>query len=257
VKVVGVGDIGMCGSPGVAQTASLVGNLEGQILLVGDIAYLHGSTANFRECFEPQWGRFRSRWRAVPGNHEYETPTAADYYNYFGEASGGDNSGFYSFMAGDWLILMLNSNIPSGRNSAQWEFVRRQLEQQRTPCTMAVWHHPLFSSGPNGNTASMKDLWALLEAAPIEVILNGHDHLYERFARQMSDGTPEPAKGVREFIVGTGGADLYGVARATANSETRLVEHGAMQFTLEPAQYRWEYRNVNGVVRDFGLDTCR
>ena len=257
VKVVGVGDIGMCGSEAVTRTAALVGNLEGQILLAGDIAYLHGTMANFRECFEPQWGRFRSRWRAVPGNHEYETANAADYYNYFGEASGQDNSGFYSFMAGDWLILMLNSNIPAGRNSAQWEFVRRQIDQQRTPCTMAVWHHPLFSSGPNGNNANMKDMWALLEAAPVEVILNGHDHLYERFARQMSDGTPEPAKGVREFIVGTGGADLYGFVRATANSEARLVEYGAMQFTLEPAQYRWEYRNVSGTVRDFGLDTCR
>jgi 3',5'-cyclic AMP phosphodiesterase CpdA len=257
VRMVGVGDIGMCGSPGVARTASLVGNLEGQILLVGDIAYLHGTMANFRDCFEPLWGRFRSRWRAVPGNHEYETANAADYYTYFGDASGVDNTGFYSFMAGDWLILMLNSNIPAGRNSAQWEFVRRQIDQQRTPCTMAVWHHPLFSSGPNGNNANMRDLWALLEAAPIEVILNGHDHLYERFARQLSDGSPEPAKGIREFIVGTGGADLYGFFRQSANSEARFSEHGAMQFTLEPAQYRWEYRNVTGTVLDFGLDTCR
>jgi hypothetical protein len=247
----------MCGSPGVARTASLVASLEGQILLVGDIAYMHGTAANFRDCFEPQWGRFRNRWRAVPGNHEYETANANDYYSYFGDASGGDNTGFYAFMAGDWLILMLNSNIPAGRNSAQWEFVRRQLDQQRTPCTMAVWHHPLFSSGPNGNNANVRDLWALLEAAPIEVILNAHDHFYERFARQMSDATPEPAKGVREFIVGTGGADLYGFVRTAANSEARFAEHGAMQFTLEPAQYRWEYRNVSGTVLDFGLDTCR
>jgi hypothetical protein len=257
VKVVGVGDIGMCGSQGVARTASLVAGLEGQILLAGDIAYLHGSMANFRDCFEPTWGRFRARWRAVPGNHEYETPNAVDYYSYFGEASGGDNTGFYSFMAGDWLVLMLNSNIPAGRNSSQWEFVRRQLDQQRTPCTMAVWHHPLFSSGPNGNNAFMRDMWALLEAAPIEVILTAHDHFYERFARQMADGTPEPAKGVRQFIVGTGGADLYGFVRTSANSEERRSEFGAMQFTLEPAQYRWEFRNVSGAVLDAGLDTCR
>jgi 3',5'-cyclic AMP phosphodiesterase CpdA len=257
VKVVGVGDIGVCGSAGVARTAALVANLEGLILLAGDIAYLHGTMANFRDCFEPQWGRFRNRWRAVPGNHEYETANARDYYSYFGEASGSDNTGFYAFVAGDWLILMLNSNIPAGRNSAQWEFVRRQLDQQRTPCTMAVWHHPLFSSGPNGDNINMRDLWALLEAAPIEVILNGHDHFYERFARQMSDGTPEPAKGIRQFIVGTGGADLYGFVRTAPNSEVRYSEHGAMQFTLEPAQYRWEYRNVTGTVLDFGLDTCR
>lgn len=257
VKVVGVGDIGVCGSPNVARTAALVASLEGQILLAGDIAYLHGTMANFRECFEPQWGRFRNRWRAVPGNHEYETANARDYYSFFGEASGGDNTGFYSFMAGDWLVLMLNSNIPTGRNSAQWEFARREIDQQRTPCTMAVWHHPLFTSGPNGNNNNMRDLWALLEAEPIEVILNAHDHLYERFARQMADGTPEPAKGIREFIVGTGGADLYGFVRTAPNSEIRISEHGAMQFTLEPAQYRWEYRNVNGMVLDSGLDTCR
>ncbi len=236
----------------------LVASLEGQILLAGDIAYLHGSMANFRDCFEPQWGRFRNRWRAVPGNHEYETANADDYYSYFGDASGVDNTGFYSFMAGDWLILMLNSNIPAGRNSAQWEFVRRQIDQQRTPCTMAVWHHPLFSSGPNGNNANMKDLWALLEAAPIEVILNGHDHLYERFARQMSDGTPEPAKGVREFIVGTGGADLYGFVRTAANSEVadlrtrrhavharaRAVSLGVSQRERDGARLRARYLPV-------------
>lgn len=257
VKVVGVGDTGQCGSPGVATVARLVGGLDGQILLVGDLAYPDGTAANYRDCFEPQWGRMRSRFRAVPGNHEYQTAGATGYLGYFAEAVGEDGAPFYSFMAGDWLVLMLNSNIPAGRNSAQWEFVRRQLDQQRTPCTMAVWHHPLFSSGPNGNNAFMKDMWALLEAAPIEVILTGHDHLYERFARQMSDATPEPAKGVRQFIVGTGGADLYGVARVAANSEVRLVEFGALQFTLEPAQYRWEFRNAGGTVQDFGLETCR
>lgn len=257
VKVVGVGDTGLCGSPGVATVARLVGGLEGQILLAGDLAYPDGTAANYRDCFEPQWGRMRSRFRAVPGNHEYQTAGALGYLGYFGEAAGEDGTGFYSFMTGDWLVLMLNSNIPAGRSSMQWEFVRRQLDQQRTPCTMAVWHHPLFSSGPNGNNAFMKDMWALLEAAPIEVILTGHDHLYERFARQMSDATPEPAKGVRQFIVGTGGADLYSVARLAPNSEVRLVEFGALQFTLEPAQYRWEFRNASGIVQDFGLETCR
>jgi hypothetical protein len=259
VKVVAAGDIGMCGSPGTAQTARLVAGLEGEVILAGDIAYMHGSAADFRDCFEPTWGVFRSRWRPVPGNHEYETPNARDYFQFFGAATADPMGlgGYYSFMAGDWLVLMLNSNIPSGRGSAQWEFARRQLDLQRTPCTLAVWHHPLFSSGPNGANVAMRDLWSLFEAAPVEVVLNGHDHVYERFARQMADGRPEPARGIRQFTVGTGGASLYPFAQTAANSEVRISDFGVIQLTLQPAQYRWEYRTVSGNVVDSGLETCR
>ena len=257
VVALGVGDIGMCDRPSVAQTARLVAGLEGLLLLAGDIAYLHGSAADFRNCFNPEWGRFRSRWHAVPGNHEYETPGAAGYFDYFGAAAGADRTGYYSFMAGDWLILMLNSNIPAGRNSPQWEFVRAELTAQRTPCTMAVWHHPLFTSGPNGPNAFMRDMWALLETAKVELVLNGHDHLYERFARQMSDGRPDPALGIRQFTAGTGGADLYQFARTAQNSEARAMEFGVVRFTLRPAQVDWEFLSVSGNVVDPGLDTCR
>ena len=138
-------------------------------------------------------------------------------------------------MAGDWLILMLNSNIPAGRGSAQWEFARQQLEAQRTPCTMAVWHHPLFTSGPNGGNAIMRDMWSLLEASRAEVVLNGHDHLYERFARQLSNGTADPANGIRQFTAGTGGAELYDFVRAAPNSESRIMRYGVIRFTLRPA----------------------
>lgn len=257
VVALGAGDIGMCNQPGVAQTARLVAGLEGLLLLAGDIAYLHGSAVDFRDCFNPEWGRFRSRWHAVPGNHEYETPGAAAYFNYFGAAAGEDRTGYYSFMAGDWLILMLNSNMPAGRNSAQWEFVRAELNAQRTPCTMAVWHHPLFTSGPNGPNAFMRDMWALLETARVELILNGHDHLYERFARQMSDGRPDPALGIRQLTAGTGGAELYQFVRPAQNSEARIREFGVVRLTLRPAQIDWEFVNVSGAVADQGLDTCR
>ncbi len=208
--IVAAGDIGMCNAngvtplPSVAATARLVANTTGRLLLLGDIAYLHGSAANFRDCFEPSWGQFRGRWLASPGNHEYESPGAAPYFDYFGEAAGPSGLGYHALMIGDWLVLMLNSNVPAGRGSAQWEFARQQLASQRTPCTLAVWHHPLFSSGPNGPSPGMQDMWSLLEGANAEIILNGHDHLYERFARQMADGRAEPAKGVRQFTVGTG-----------------------------------------------------
>lgn len=255
--MLGVGDIGMCNRPAVAQTARLVAGLEGGLLLAGDIAYYQGTAANFRDCFNPEWGQFRGRWHAVPGNHEYESAGAGPYFDYFGDAAGPDRSGYYSFMAGDWLILMLNSNIAAGRGSAQWQFVRQQLEAQRTPCTMAVWHHPLFTSGPNGNNAFMRDMWSLLEAARAEIVLNGHDHLYERFARQLADGTADPANGIRQFTAGTGGADLSNVVRIAANSETRKVQHGVVRFILKPAQVEWAFLGVDGSVSDTGLDTCR
>lgn len=255
--VLGVGDIGMCGREAVAQTARLVAGLEGRLLLAGDIAYHQGTAANFRDCFNPSWGGFRSRWHASPGNHEYESPGALPYFTYFGDAAGPDTTGYHAVTIGDWLILMLNSNVPATRASPQWEFARGQLDAQRTPCTMAVWHHPLFTSGPNGGHRGMRDMWALLETARAELILTGHDHLYERFARQMSDGRADPANGIRQFIAGTGGADLYNFVRTAANSEERIMRYGVVRFTLRPAQVEWEFLGLDGAVHDRGLDTCR
>jgi len=257
VSLIGVGDIGMCGRAEVAQTARLVAGLQGDVILAGDIAYFQGSAANFRDCFEPSWGQFRSRWHPVPGNHEYESPAAAPYFAYFGEAAGPAGRGYYSFMAGDWLILMLDSNIPATRGSPQWEFVRAELARQTTPCTMAVWHHPLFSSGPNSNSPQMRDVWALLEGSRAEVVLSGHDHLYERFARQMSDGRADPVNGIRQFIAGTGGAELYRFVRVAPNSEERIMKSGVIRFTLRPAQVDWEFHATDGTIGDRGLDTCR
>ena len=257
VTMLGAGDIGMCGQPEVAETARLVAGLDGDLLLAGDIAYPQGTAANFRDCFHPSWGAFRFRWHPVPGNHEYESAGAAPYFAYFGEAAGPPGLGYYSFTAGDWLILMLNSNIAATRGSPQWEFVRAELDRQRTPCTMAVWHHPLFTSGPNGNNTFMRDMWSLLEAARVEVIFNGHDHLYERFARQTADGSPDPLNGIRQFTAGTGGAELYRFVRAAPNSEERITKFGVVRFTLRPAQVDWEFVGIDGSVSDRGLDTCR
>lgn len=258
VSVVAAGDVGQCGSPGTAATARLVDTLPGAILLAGDIAYPHGSAQDFRNCFDPFWGHFRSRpWFAVPGNHEYETPGASAYFDYFGAAAGPRGLGYYAFMAGEWLVLMINSSIPVARGSDQWEFARHELATQRTPCTLAVWHYPLFSSGPNGPTAFMRDMWALLQEARAEVVVNAHDHLYERFARQMADGRAEPALGVRQFTVGTGGADLYGFVRASPNSEARLSAFGVLRLTLRPALVEWQFITTTGRVFDEGLDTCR
>ena len=257
VTMLGAGDIGMCGSAGVAQTARLVAGLDGDLLLAGDIAYPQGTAIDFRDCFNPLWGQFRPRWHAVPGNHEYESANAAPFFAYFGSAAAPANIGYFSFHAGDWLVLMLNSNIPATRGSPQWEFVRGELERQRTPCTMAVWHHPLFTSGPNGPNLFMRDMWELLEANRVEAVLNGHDHLYERFARQSASGAADPINGVRQFTAGTGGAELYNFVRPAANSEERIMKFGVIRFTLRPAQLDWEFLGVDGSVADRGLDTCR
>jgi hypothetical protein len=255
--VIGVGDIGQCGRAEVAQVARLVSTLEGTLLLAGDLAYFQGTAANFRDCFNPSWGQFRSRWFAVPGNHEYESAGAGPYFTYFGDAAGPAGVGYYSTVVGDWLILMLNSNIPATAGSPQWEFARAELQAQRTPCTMAVWHHPRFTSGPGGPNFFMHDMWALLASSRAEVVLNGHDHLYERFARQLPDGSPDPALGIRQFTVGTGGAELYNFVRNAANSEERVMRYGVMQLTLRPAQVEWEFLTLDGSVADRGLDTCR
>jgi hypothetical protein len=260
VSAVAVGDIGMCGRAPVAQTARLVGSLEGELLLAGDLAYPQGSAANFRDCFNPSWGVLRPRWHPVPGNHEYDSPGAVPYFSYFGEAAGTDASGYYAFTAGEWLILMLNSNVaqvPASRGSAQYEFVRAQLQAQRTPCTLAVWHHPLFTSGPNGANPFMRDMWLLLETGRVEVIVNGHDHLYERFGRQTADGRADDVNGIRQFTVGTGGADLYNFVRVAGNSEAQHMRYGALKLTLRPAQVDWEFHAIDGSILDRGLDTCR
>jgi hypothetical protein len=257
VVVLGVGDIGVCGRPEVAQVASLVASLEGHLLLAGDIAYFQGTAANFRDCFNPSWGQFRNRWNAVPGNHEYESPGAAPYFAYFGDAAGPPGRGYHAITRGEWLILMLDSNIPATNGSPQWVFVRDQLQAQRTPCTMAVWHHPVFSSGPNGANGAMRDVWTLLEGARAEIILTGHDHLYERFARQMSDGRPDPVNGIRQFTAGVGGAELYNFVRSAGNSEERIMRHGVMRFTLHPATVEYEFIGLDGATLDRGLDTCR
>jgi hypothetical protein len=254
-EVIVVGDIGMCGSPGTAATAQLVQSLAGRLLLAGDIAYPIGSTLDLLRCFDPDWGRFRDRWHASPGNHDYLTPHAGDYFDYFGEAAGIDRSGYYALNLGDWQVLMLNSNVPAQRHSEQWEWVRLELDLQRRPCTLAVWHHPLFTSGQNGPNPSMRDMYSLLEAGGADVIVNGHDHVYERFAKQTADGRPAD-RGIRQFIAGTGGAALYRFVTTAPNSETRIAQFGVLHLALQPTSYRWEFVAAQGGLADSGTELC-
>jgi acid phosphatase type 7 len=255
--LVGAGDVAMCGVPEVESTARLLESIAGTVVALGDLAYPSGSAKDFANCYEPTWGRVKARTRPAPGNHEYETQQGAPYYAYFGDNAGPSGLGYYSYHAGAWLVLSLNSNIPATSASPQAAWVRATLAANPTACTLAYWHHPLFSSGPNGNTAAMRDIWRILQQAGADVVLTGHDHLYERFAPQDAEGRADPRHGVREFVVGTGGAHLYGVKAVQPNSEVISSTHGVLRLTLKTAGYDWQFVSVPGKpFTDFGTGEC-
>jgi 3',5'-cyclic AMP phosphodiesterase CpdA len=253
---VAVADIGMCAeAPALERTAALVDRFPGALLLAGDLAYMHGSIADYRNCFDPSWGRFRSRWRPVPGNHEYETANAEGYRQYFGPAATPGGRTFYWFREGNWLVLMLDSSLPARPGTEQYEFARSTLAAGSPPCTMAVWHHPLFSSGPNGPNYFMRDIWGLLYDSHADLVISGHDHLYERFGKQDVDGRSD-ARGLRQFIVGTGGARLYDFQRQEPHSQSRHRAAGVLRLTLMASSYEWAFVDTTGAVLDAGTDAC-
>jgi calcineurin-like phosphoesterase family protein len=254
--LVGAGDIGMCGSPGPAATARLIDGIDGAVFTAGDNAYPNGSARDFAACYDPTWGRHRDRTYPTPGNHDYETPGASAYFDYFGEIAGAPGLGFYSFDLGSWHVLALNSNIRVEPGSPQYAFVTRDLALHPTPCTLAIWHHPVFSSGPNGNNRYMADIYRALYDANADIVINGHDHWYERFGPQDADGRPDTARGIRQFVVGTGGAEQTGLARQQPNSEFQLRAFGVLKLTLNPGSYEWSFVQTSGAVVDFATGRC-
>ena len=252
---VGAGDIAQCDNNSEA-TARLLDTIGGTVFTLGDNAYFHGTRENYRDCYEPTWGRHKDRTRPSPGNHEYESPGARPYFEYFGASAGPFGRGYYSFELGAWHAVSLNSNVAADAGSPQAEWLRADLASHSLfPCTVAYWHHPLFSSGPNGDSPQMRDVWRILDEAGVELVLGGHDHLYERFAPQNADGRPDPARGIRQFTAGTGGASLYGVVTARPNSEVRISAFGVLKLTLAADRYDWEFVTVSG-PRDSGSGAC-
>lgn len=251
-----MGDTGWCGSPAMAPLARLLANLEGLILLAGDLAYPNGSLDDFRRCFHPDFGGLLPRMRTAPGNHEYVTAGASGYFAYFGDAAGPDRTGYHAFRVAAWKVLMLNSSVPLGRGTAQYEWVRQQLQSEPTRCTLAVVHHPFDSSGPNGPNPWLRPAWELMHGLGVDLVVNGHDHLYERFAPVDASRRPDPATGIRQFTVGTGGAALSGRARAAAASELLLSTYGVLRLKLDPALYEWQFLDPAGRVLDRGLNIC-
>ena len=254
--LVGAGDIALCGSAGAEATAKVLDDLRGTVFAAGDVAYPIGAEADFRDCYGPTWGRHRARTRPVPGNHEYQTPGASGYYDYFGGNAGPAGLGYYSYTVGPWLVLAVNSEIPSGPGSPQYEWVRAELTRDARLCTAVIWHRPLFSSGRNGPNADMRELWRLLYSRDVDIVINGHDHIYERFAPQTPDGQYDPDRGIRQFTVGTGGAPPTPVG-SSANSEIAASIWGVASFTLQSDSYRWDFVPVEGEsFRDSGVGRC-
>ena len=252
---VGAGDIAQCDSNSEA-TARLLDGIAGTVFTAGDNAYYHGTRENFRDCYEPTWGRHKARTRPTPGNHEYESSGALPYFEYFGANAGPIGRGYYSFDLGAWHAVSLNSNVATGDGSAQASWLRADLDaSSQFRCTIVYWHHPLFSSGPNGDTTQMRDIWRILYASNVEVVINGHEHFYERFAPQDPDGRPDPGRGIRQFTVGTGGASLTGTVAVRTNSETRIMAFGVLRLVLSSDRYEWEFVPVSG-QRDSGSGTC-
>lgn len=254
--LVGAGDIGHCGTSGADATARLLDRISGTVFTTGDNVYMSGTAEEFRKCYEPNWGRHRARTMPTAGNHEYSSGGAAPYFDYFGANAGPRDSGYYSYAVGPWQIITLNSEVASGPGSPQMQWLRGELSK-RTACTAVLWHRPLFSSGHNGNNPDMRDVWRTLYEFNVDLVINGHDHTYERFAPQDPDGRPDPVRGIREFIVGTGGAPLYEFATVRANSEVRGAAWGVASFTLTGGAYRWEFVPVDGTTfRDAGSESC-
>ncbi len=260
--LVGAGDIASCAGTGDEATAALLDAIPGTVFTTGDNAYDHGSSLEFERCYEPSWGRHRARTRPAPGNHDYHTPRAAGYFSYFGEVAGPPERGYYSYDLGTWHIVVLNSNCAAvggcGPGSPQERWLRADLAAHPAACTLAYWHHPRFSSGPHGGTSTVQALWQALYEAGAEIVINGHDHLYERFAPQTPDGRPDEERGIRQFIVGTGGAGLYAVRRRAPNSEVvNTSTFGVLKLTLYPDRYEWEFIPVpGGTFVDHGSAAC-
>ncbi|HEX8692663.1 MAG TPA: metallophosphoesterase [Longimicrobium sp.] len=255
--LVAAGDIADCRSTGDEATAALLDGIDGTVAVLGDNAYENGSEQEYRDCYHPTWGRHKARTRPTPGNHEYQTPGAAGYFAYFGAAAGNPAEGWYSYDLGAWHVVSLNSELPVAAGSAQEQWLRADLAAHPARCTLAYWHRPRFSSSLHGNNAAMQPLWQALYDAGADVVLVGHDHAYERFAPQTPTGAADPARGIRQFLVGTGGRALYQFNAPVANSEVRYNQtFGVIKLTLEADAYTWEFIPVSGTFRDTGRTTC-
>jgi hypothetical protein len=258
----GAGDIASCHLPGAARTSDLLLDQAGTIFTAGDNAYESGSVAEFRDCYQPTWGRVKDRTLPAVGNHDWQTAGAAGYLAYFGSAAEPDGTTWYSTDLGLWHVIVLDANCAKvggcDADSRQGGWLAADLRAHAdVRCTLAIWHQPRFSSGEHGDDRSVGPFWDQLFAAHADLVINGHDHDYERFAPQDAAGREDRQAGMREFVVGTGGAGLRSFPRQAANSEFRLAGvWGVIRLTLHPASFDWEFLPTSGRITDSGHAAC-
>lgn len=242
--------------------AALARDRHAWAVTLGDNTYPVGREEEFEQCYQPTWGRFRERTLPAPGNHDYGMPRAIGYYNYFGELAGPGRRGYYARTLGSWRILSLNSNLDHAHMQEQMAWLAQELEQRASDkkihCTLAYWHHPVFSSGGHGNNEVMLAAWKLLAQARADVVLSGHDHDYERFAPLNAEGERDEQTGIRSFVVGTGGAWLTPMFLPRPTTEIRdNATNGVLKLVLNERGYAWEFLPVAGqTFSDRGQGNC-
>jgi hypothetical protein len=254
--VLAAGDIASCSSDGDERTAALLDANRGIVLALGDLAYDNGTLEEFRSCFGPSWGRHKARIRPAPGNHEYYS-AAAGYFAYFGAAAGPAKRGYYSFDLGSWHIVSLNSERDTRAGGAQVRWLRHDLARTTARCVLAFWHRPRWTGGRYEDDARTAPFWNALYAARADVVLAGHDHNYQRYPPLNQRGEIDRARGIRSFVVGTGGVRFYDLRpdsrRRTGNDATP----GVLRLTLRPTGYSWRFLPVaGGSYRDAGSGRC-
>lgn len=260
--LVGAGDIAHCGSEGDEATAALLDAIDGAVFTLGDNVYPSGTAEEFSACYAPSWGRHIARTRPSPGNHDYESAAALPYFQYFGDAAGRPGEGWYSYDIGGWHVVVLNSVCDAvggcHAGSPQETWLRADLAAHPADCTLAYWHHPRFSSGEHGGNAAYDAFWRVLYEAGADVVMVGHDHVYERFAPQDPDGVLDRARGIRQFTVGTGGRSLYAFGPPLPTTDKRdNSTFGVLKLTLTPRTYEWEFVPIaGGTFTDTGTGIC-
>jgi len=261
--LIGAGDIADCSNlEGAEATAELLEANPGTVMALGDLAYPNGSADDFK-CYDKTWGRVKLRTRPAAGNHEFHSKGATYYFEYFGPAAGDSKTGYYSYELGSWHIVVLNSECKEvggcQAGSPQEKWLRKDLAAHPAGCTLAYFHKPRFSSGLfHGDDLEVTPFWQALYDYNAELVLNGHDHDYERFAPQDPHGKADPKRGIREFVVGTGGKSHREFGFPKPNSEIRNHDtYGVLKLTLKPTSYDWQFLPEAGkTFTDSGSGNC-
>ena len=255
--LVGAGYIASCSVTTDDATSALLDNIPGTVFTTGDNALTSGSDADYKNCYDPSWGRHKARTRPAVGSKDYGTTNALGYFHYFGAAGGDSAKYYYSYDLNDWHIVVLNTKASISATSAQVKWLKADLLASPKQCTVAIFNRPYYSS-PSGTYTSLKPVWDVLYSFGVELAVNGYNRDYERFAPQDANGQRDDARGVREIIVGTGGAQTASFSSIAANSEVRDTKtFGVLKLTLDAGTYGWEFIPVPGkTFTDAGTGTC-